>query len=301
MRFAFLLDFLVSIAALSCKGEEGEDVGSWVLQKFPQSTSYVLNTATSPSPYSLNDTTAGALAHTLQQLWSPATQYVLYNDEPPYATSYNFSVAHAKAALLWDSTGAIAVLHSIPKFPVGPEESSDYIGLLPNAWEYAQHVSCTGIPLAAFAEFAESLESLNPRVYEGAFPALRHTRTNNPTCQWISVGDRQLITKPAAYPVDIWASCVSQHYQSDLRVMSWIHGTLDGTAINGTTTTDIAQITYSFGVSYTEWDNHAKWAIGQAPLVCVGDLNRVETQKERSGAAMCWKDVALWTVWNALV
>lgn len=299
MRLFTLLASIVTATSLSCKDEQGADVGSWVLLKFPQSTSYVYNTDQTPSPYSLNDTANGALSHTIQQLWSAITpNYVLYNDGPPYATTYNFSVAHAKAALMWDATTAIAILHSIPKYPVGPEEAPTYIGLLQNAWEYAQHVSCTTIPLQDLPAFLAALQSLNPLVYEGAFPS--HTTSNPQTCQYIPIADRILITKPAAYQVDIWATCVSQHFQSDLQVMSWIHGTMDGTVTNGTTTMDIAQITYPFGTTYTEWDNHAKWAIGEQPLVCIGDLNRVETQKVRSGAALCWKDVATWEALNAI-
>jgi deoxyribonuclease-2 len=247
----------------------------------------------------LNDTTQGALTHTIQQLWTPNTNYVLYNDEPPYGNSYNFSAAHAKATLMWDTTSAIAILHSIPKFPVGPEESQEYIGLLPNAWEYAQHVACVSVSLQDLPALSASLEALNPQVYEGTFP--KQASAQPETCQYHAIGDRMLITKPATYQVDVWSTCVSQYFQSDLQVISWIHGTMDGTVTNGTTTTDIAQITYSFGVTYTEWENHAKWAIGQVPLVCVGDLNRVETQKVRSGAALCWKDPELWTALNAIV
>ena len=293
------LTTLVTAAAISCKDEQGEDVGSWVLLKLPQSTSYIYNFNTFQSPYSLNDTTRGALTHTIQQLWTPNTNYVLYNDEPPYETSYNFSSAHAKAALMWDSTSAVAIMHSIPKFPVGPAESSEYIGLLPNAWEYAQHVACVSVSIQDLPAFSASLKALNPQVYEGAF--LTTPSLNSQTCQYHTVGDRMLITKPANYEVDIWSTCISQHFQTNLQVMSWIHGTMDGTVTNGTTTSDIAQITYSFGVTYTEWENHAKWAIGAEPFVCVGDLNRVETQKVRSGAALCWKDPELWAAWNAIV
>ena len=296
MRGSTFLTSLVSIAAISCKDESGVDVGSWVIQKFPQSTNYVFGP--NQSPYSLNDTQQGALAHTMQQFWLPNMEYVLYNDEPPFQTVYNFSVAHAKAALLWDSTTAIAILHSIPKFPVGPEESPEYIGLLPNAWEYAQHVACLTVPVQDLPALQTYLTSMTPNIYEGGFQAKPIPME---TCAYLPIADRILIVKPATYHVDIWATCVSQYFHSDLQVMSWIHGTMDGTIQNGTVTTDISNVTYSFGESYTEWANHAKWAIGAAPLVCVGDLNRVETQKVRSGAALCWKDVELWTAWNATV
>jgi hypothetical protein len=155
------------------------------------------------------------------------------------------------------------------------------------------------VPLQDLPLLSKTLQSLAPLVYEGAFPTEESKQTE--MCQYTTVADRILITKPATYHVDIWSTCVSQHFHTDLQVMSWIHGTMDGTVTNGTTTTDIAQLTYPFGGSYTEWDNHAKWAIGMEPLVCVGDLNRVETQKVRSGAALCWKDAELWSALNAIL
>jgi deoxyribonuclease-2 len=292
-------------ASFSCKSETGIDVGNWTILKFPQSTSYVYSTESQKSQYSLNDTTNGALAQTIQQLWLPAINYALYNDEAPYATSYNFSVAHAKAVLMWDTETIIALFHSIPKFPVGPEEASSYIGLLSNAWDYAQHIACVNLPIQNLGILTASLSALTPYVYEGELPT--EPVNTEQSCQYIQIGsnsERTLITKPQAYSVDIWETCVSQYFNTDIQVMSWIHGTMDGPFTNQTTTrttTDIAEIAYSFGISYKEYDNHAKWAIGIKPLVCIGDLNRVETQKQRSGMALCWDDYELWNSLDILV
>jgi hypothetical protein len=115
MMFLFhILSLLPKIAALSCMNDVGNPVSNWEILKFPQSTSYMYSSNTQLSLYDLNSTTSGALAYTMQQFWLPNITYALYNDEPPYATTYNFSVAHAKAAFVWNPITTVALFHSIP-------------------------------------------------------------------------------------------------------------------------------------------------------------------------------------------
>ncbi len=131
---------------------------------------------------------------------------------------------------------------------------------------------------------------MNPEVYEGSLPST----TQLTECSFNPFGSYVLIAKPASYNVDIWSSCVAPYFSSNLEVISWVHGTLDGPSCNTSQTTDILEIYYPFGISYSNYNNHAKWGIGVYPLVCFGDLNRVETQKTRGGAVVCWKDVDLY-------
>jgi len=134
MRLTFstlILYSIISLAinALSCKDETGTDIPTWSIMKLPKGTDYYYydtNNGFSFSSHSLNDTMEGALSHTMAQLWSQTTQYVLYNDEPPNQITYNFSVAHSKAIWMWDEESAILITHSIPKFPRGPKETPKY-------------------------------------------------------------------------------------------------------------------------------------------------------------------------------
>jgi hypothetical protein len=237
----------------------------------------------------------------MQQMWLPDVQVLLYNDEPPYAVDYNFTVAHAKAAFFWDATNAVGVFHSIPKFPVGPAQAYEYIGLLENAWEYAQHIICITMPYTAFLGISQPLAALNPRMYEGTFPEEPQPILPVQECSYIPFGNRILITKPAAYKVDIWSSCVGSYFFTDLQVISWVHGQVEGAYCNGTETLDITEISYSFGEAYSNYENHAKWGIGQSPLVCFGDLNRVVSQMERSGAVACWKDIDTYAMLQGII
>ena len=48
-------------------------------------------------------------------------------------------------------------------------------------------------------------------------------------------------------------------------------------------------------VTWTEGDDHAKWAVmldGSSNL-CVGDINRMTTQRKRGGGAVCFSNAGL--------
>lgn len=300
--FSSIAFCLASVStSLECIDEIGQAVGSWEILKLPQSTNYVYSSTNTVSHFDLNSTTGGALSNTMQQLWlDPSPSYIIYNDQPPFATDYNFTVAHAKAVFFWNSAMTVAIFHSIPKFPVGPTQSSKYVGLLENAWDYAQHAVCISMPTELFYSIVPALSAMNPRVYEGSFPLLATFKASR--CNYVPFNNRILITKHGVYEVDIWDTCVTPYFATDFRVISWVHGQMDGPSCNGTvTTTDITEISYPFGVSYSNYENHAKWGIGSYPFVCFGDLNRVETQMIRSGAVLCWKDGDLYNALDAIV
>ena len=48
---------------------------------------------------------------------------------------------------------------------------------------------------------------------------------------------------------------------------------------------------------FTTKHDHAKWAISldsKKPFVCVGDINRMETQKKRGGGTVCFLHPTVW-------
>ena len=79
--------FLTSTFAFNCLNEVGKPVDSWVILKKPQGTVYFYYDSTErifqQSPYFLNDSSSGALAHTVKQLWQEEANYVIYNDQVP--------------------------------------------------------------------------------------------------------------------------------------------------------------------------------------------------------------------------
>ncbi len=62
-------------------------------------------------------------------------------------------------------------------------------------------------------------------------------------------------------------------------------------------------------VDFTTRHDHAKWAVsserkGDAAVhyyVCVGDINRMETQKRRAGGTVCFDDKGAWKAFSSLI
>ena len=84
--FCFIL-FLTTTFAFQCINDVGKPVDSWIILKKPKGTTYFfydsLEKDFKTSPYSLNDSSSGALAHTSKQLWHQEANYVIYNDQVP--------------------------------------------------------------------------------------------------------------------------------------------------------------------------------------------------------------------------
>lgn len=321
--FVILNSIIVpSVVGISCKDESGVDVPTWSIMKLPKGTEYYYYDAYNGftySPYSLNDTVYGALPHTMSQLWwTDDIQYIIYNDEPPYQTVYNFTVAHSKAVWMWDNTTAIVITHSIPMFPQGPEEQPTYLGLLGNAWEYGQTLTCFRVSLDVLPIVLSIINETAPLIYEESYHTLvaqQSIKNDTQSLSQKSMAAQQCITymiddtymmfmKPSTLQVDIWASCISPYMLSDARVKSWMYGTLDGPYCPPQypfSTVDIEYVQFPGGQYISEYEDHSKWGILNSSIVCFGDLNRVTSQMVRAGTVYCWKDVELWTHLNSVI
>ena len=313
-KLLLLITVSKTVSGISCKDESGSDTPTWTIMKLPQGTSYYYydtNTAYNFSPYSLNDTSNGALTHTIRQLWGSNINYIIYNDEPPNQLSYNFSVAHSKAVWMWDDSNAIVITHSIPKFPQGPTLESEYSGLMENAWDYGQAASCFQVSLSSLPTALNLVYETVPLIYDQSctncyeHSTKIHKENATESCPtYIIDGQHIMFMKPSVNQIDIWASCISPYFNSNVSVESWIHGTMDNAYCSPTyeyDTVDIQSLQFPEGQTFTEYDDHSKWGILQSPLVCFGDLNRVTSQMTRSGTVYCWKDITLWTQLNELI
>lgn len=307
--------------ALSCKDENGKEVSTWSILKLPRGTKYYyydINNELSLSPHSLNDTEVGALAHTMRQLWDSNINYKLYNDEPPFQTEYNMSVGHSKGVWMWDEENAVLVTHSIPKFPVGPKTDSEYMGLLENAWDYGQSMSCMEISLSSLPQIFGVLAAEIPLVYEEScsntaglcseyqkYQEYTKSIEENIVCSVQLIDNKYVMfVKTSLEEIDIWSDCIAEYFGTEMRVESWVHGELEGSYCPPDVnfrTLDIKSINFADGNSFVEYDDHSKWGLGVSPLVCYGDMNRVTTQKVRGGSTYCWKDATLWSNMNAII
>ena len=56
--------------------------------------------------------------------------------------------------------------------------------------------------------------------------------------------------------------------------------------------------------AFSSHRDHSKWAVatdGSSPYVCVGDINRMESQKHRAGGTVCVYSKHVWQSFHSLV
>ncbi len=330
--FLFVLSpflFSSTSASPSCKSDTNTPVDAWFAVKHPKGSAYTYwdsdTLAFEPSKHSMNDTTVGALANTLQQLWtsSPSSSlssshpspisYLLWNDSPlPASPNYNYTTGHTKAVWAWNinTNDAIILQHSVPLFPAGPSLTPKYLGLGSNAWTYGQHAACLQTTVDQLAAAAALIPLSVPSIYDQRIqpddpPPLQQlaagAASTDPVCASLSFPTNAkrnitLFTKSTQWNDELYASCIAPQLQESLAVESWIHGSAEGPACNTLSVLDIKGLVLPSSAPFSEYDDHSKWAVSLDPQthwICPSDINRMTSQYARGGSAFCWIEPTL--------
>ncbi len=281
------------------------------------------------SPYVLNSD-QGALNQTLDLVFKKpddTTGWILYNDERPgdIPGKDNGALGHTKGVLAFDTKTKTGfwLLHSWPKF-TDPEEKSD-----PTP-KYGQTYLCLSLDLATIEKIAnQMIDHQQPQVYnnpkEGPrLGGLDKTDPTNPIVQLskqvnltatgnASVLELQtagvkpaksmkfmVIAKNKAWNQDFWNGLVGPTLKEDMDVETWIRGPIPPVAdTDGIHKTfDIKYINLgALGIhmAWPETHDHAKWGITtHEDWVCVGDINRMISQRKRGGGTIAFQNETLW-------
>ena len=317
--FLSVLPFLSTAANAfpTCKSDSNTAVDTWFAIKHPKGSAYTYwdsDTLTfQPSKHSMNDTTVGALAQTLQQLWSSSISYLLWNDSPlPASPNYNYTTGHTKAVWMWntETNDAVILQHSIPLFPAGPTLTPHYLGLGSNAWTYGQHAACLQTTVDQLAAAAALIPLSVPSIYDQRIqptdPASLQqlaagAASTDPMCATFSFqtpANRNitLFTKSTQWDNELYAECIAPTLQESLVVESRVHGSAEGPACNTLSVLDIKGLALPDADPFSEYDDHSKWALAASAAsswICPSDINRMTSQFARGGSAFCWKEPTL--------
>jgi deoxyribonuclease-2 len=266
----------------------------------------------------------GALDRTLASVFGNyqnadnTTGWILYNDEYPESVGKTDvgSFGHTKGVLCYDTSTDTAfwLLHSWPKF-TDPHETHDPTPM------YGQTYLCLSLDVGTARKLASQMSShQEPQVY---YPRVAHglpesdplaslTKSVNvdaaANSNVIDLTTRggvafKVIAKNRNWNRDFWNELVGPTLGEDLDVETWIRGPIppiaDSDGIHKTF--DIKYITMGpLGIhwAWPESQDHAKWGITlKSDWVCVGDINRMISQRKRGGCTIAFQNE---TLWNAL-
>lgn len=246
-----------------------------------------------------------------------APGYIFYNDERPDGKPDNGELGHCKGVLAWDPVSGTGfwMLHSWPLYPHAD-------GAVP-VGDYGQTFLCVSVDSKTCGNIAKALYMAHqPQVYAFSLPETKTIGFNNGFQDLAGVphSEKQkitvtldmatsagmpfkLIAKNRAWADDFWNDLVGPTLGVDLDVETWIRGPIAPTADAGGlhTTTDVKFVNLGplgLHVAFPETCDHAKWAISNDPAqpwVCVGDINRMISQRKRGGGCIAFQHLALWS------
>jgi deoxyribonuclease-2 len=316
---------------ISALDENGKPVDWWFIYKVPQLSRGANNDSATgyeyvyydptlskveKSPNLLNDG-KGALNLTLNSvIKNPAatTGWVLYNDELPASAKANDdgNLGHTKGVITFDTASKTAfwLLHSWPKFadPDAPEDPTP---------KYGQTYLCISLDIDTASKIAAQMaDHQEPQTYFCRPADLPHTdplfiltqplKPKPPAdADVLELQSRggmafKVIAKNRQWDKDFWNGLVGPTLKEDMDVETWIRGPIPPIA-------DTDGVHKTFDVKYinmgplgTHWawpetHDHAKWGITvHSDWVCVGDINRMISQRKRGGGTIAFQNETLW-------
>ena len=250
---------------------------------------------------------------------------VMYNDQYPEGKQFA-GRAHSKGVVAADARTGFWLVHSVPGFPPARDASYSY----PKSGEnFGQSLLCISFNSSVAANIiGRQLMYNNPHVYSNrvpkdlaaAFPELasaaagkhadRKAKHYN-VAAFPSLGNVHFASfaKSKEFRKDLYSDLVAPALKTDLAVETWRRKS--GTPINSTCggpfkveNVEEVKITAGSGESFPFTDDHAKWAISlerERPFVCVGDINRMESQRKRGGGTVCLSMKPVWKAYYGII
>ncbi|GFY54042.1 deoxyribonuclease-2 [Trichonephila inaurata madagascariensis] len=271
------------------------------------------------------------LSKTLQQVFDNKREatYLFYNDEPPegYPGTAN---GHLKGVVAFTGKSGFWLIHSIPKFS-GVNEYNYPSNALVNG----QSILCVTFNTTSLNEICNQLLHCSPKIYEHKLnddvaPFLDNkTKTlfsgkpvfnRRPPFKRISPlksSGKQMfisIAKDGQFKDDVYSSVIAPELRVSLATETWRRGSgtfLPPDCDSNYTVIDISQINMKVkdgntnkNLIFSSTEDHSKWAVStlsSRKWICVGDMNRMASQANRGGGALCFQSSRVQTAYRSLI
>ncbi|KAK6751106.1 hypothetical protein RB195_002838 [Necator americanus] len=321
-------------AKISCKNMEGDDVDWFAAIKLPSNVddtkgySFVYYDSTQSGwvkSSKLINSTESAIGGTVNQIYQKDKEFgktfkVAYNDDCPDLEE-GHGRGHSKGVVLFDKETGFWMVHSVPRFP--PIEKYDYPE---SGTKFAQSFLCLSFDanyledIGSYMRFAQVtpfikrlatyFNALAPSLQDVIFKKSLTRKDTIFTSHRIiqTQGGKKVLafSKHKKFSRDLWHDFIAPNLKTEMAVETWRNGGAKdvGTQCGaGTNVYDINSVKI-LNMTYSSSKDHSKWGVSmnpKAPYVCIGDVNRQESQFKRGGGAVCIEDRKLWqTFYNSV-
>jgi len=230
--------------------------------------------------------------------------YLMLNDQLPSGVTDN-NRAHAKGFFVFDQNGGIYVEHSTPKFPLDPKSTSSYA--FADSTKYGQSYMCVSLDFSNIEALAQTLLVEHPHAYSSYIPSWASSKAPSLTkladmsdvssdlqkSTDIKAGRSKFtyLAKSKKWGKDLYKDYIAPFFKSAIYVETWPNGSAENLPSDCSSSYPTYNMnTVVFGSeSWTRTKDHSKWAAGQS-LLCIGGINRQDSQETRGGGALCKVD-----------
>jgi deoxyribonuclease-2 len=299
---------VASVAGMQCLDQSGRPIDWWVIMKMPdgEDHAYHDSDSTSSELRIQGSSFTGALNHTMTQIYqqnSSSTGWIMYNDEFPDGTTK--SAAHAKGVLGLEPESGFWLIHSTPRFPAG--QSQGYFEFPENEDTYGQSYLCLSISSSQYEGIGDGLMINHVSVYDSNLPGA----INSPNMQGVidnTIGRDgpktmdlktqggnhfKVFFKSKAWNDDLWDHFIAPTLKTNMIVETWMRPRMDSDCSDDYTVVNAKDLKLG-STSYRETQDHSKWGVAtEDSWICIGDINRMTSQRKRGGGAACQQNSAL--------
>lgn len=233
--------------------------------------------------------------------------------------------AHAKGVAAYDSKSGFWIIHSIPNF--FPDIREEY-SFPTSGKKNGQIAICLSLSLTEMEKVVRQLFTLKPNIYmesdevnKSMFSALKSlvrkfSHVSISPIKTLGGTTFTHFSKYSKHPMKIFKE-ISKTFGTDLNVQSWRNGNggsqdSDCDRFHKIKNVDSMHIEYESDQEddetiTEEWPaskDHSKWLVSDdldRPIVCIGDLNRMDTQTSRGGGYLCIEKPDVWKAFDSSV
>ncbi|KAI6657001.1 hypothetical protein LOD99_16302 [Oopsacas minuta] len=335
---SLIIGFTCCKGNIDCIDENGRAVDWWTIAKIPEikdssnkwiveGTGYLYFDSHQGSKLYFPDKSINSLnsapGYTLSQLYksSGSVGYAMYNDETPDATK-DSTDAHSKGVVAYDSNSGFWLVHSVPSFPPYAGKSYSY----PESGEiYGQSMLCMSLSLSNINTVGRQFQTNGPNFYNFSMPSslisslpdlyqatVNKKRVSVPSyniATLTSMGGMRFTSfaKAKEFNKDLYSMLVAPKLQKSLLVETWIRGdkacdcsVCEPHNMCNYVVDDVNYVNFTEEVQYVETKDHSKWAVSKdKTTICIGDINRMNSQFHRGGGTVCFVETQLATIYEA--
>ena len=243
--------------------------------------------------------------------------YFFWNDDKTLkncdSESSSNSKAHAKGSLIYNNKNGVFLLHSLPRFPTRNEKNEILTELPSNGGAYGQNFLCISINKNYAEKIIELLNYINVSINK----SVEKDKVNKVENKWVKllIENKMQNNYPKSYNIIIkskngiefefigksgsnkiipYETTIRNLYKDDFYIRTWTRPNLAPSLFDDEYKLINVLIVNYGGYIYGKNKEHSKWAVSKKQnIVCFGDLNHTESQKDRGGNIVCFKNKEL--------